>query len=215
MISYAYTRVSTADQTEARQVVAIKNFRPSIQIENIFSDKISGKTYDRPNYNAVKLVLDNIAKAYSNVENAQTVEFIVEELDRLGRTKKGIVEELKWFTEHNIVVRVLEIPTTLMDIESEKKWVRELVNKILIEVYSSLAEQEMDKRVKRQMEGIAIAKENGKYKGRKPIVFEERKFAIVMKKWKENSISTKTAMEELNLKSTTFYRKVKEYENRV
>ncbi len=208
MVSYGYARVSTNEQNPERQIQAIKAYRHDMLIENIFIDKQSGKTFDRPNYNTLKLILENLRKSSKEMH----IELIIEELDRLGRTKEGIRKELEWYAKQNIFIRILEIPTTLIDIDAQNEWVLELINKILIEVYSSLAEQEMDKRVKRQSEGIAEAKKQGVYKGRKPIQVNENQFIRVYKEWKGNKIKGKEAMQILGLKPNTFYRRVKEYE---
>ena len=199
---------STNEQNPERQIQAIKAYRHDMLIENIFIDKQSGKTFDRPNYNTLKLILENLRKSSKEMH----IELIIEELDRLGRTKEGIRKELEWYAKQNIFIHILEIPTTLIDIDAQNEWVLELINKILIEVYSSLAEQEMDKRVKRQSEGIAEAKKQGVYKGRKPIQVNENQFIRVYKEWKGNKIKGKEAMQILGLKPNTFYRRVKEYE---
>ncbi len=211
-VRYGYVRVSTAEQNEERQIRMIMDYAKDIPRENIFVDEKSGKTYDRPNYLAMKQLIINVKNAYSNLENSPTIEVIVEELDRLGRTKKGILEELKWFSDNHVIVRILEIPTTLADIYAGNDWVMELASRILIEVYTTLAEQEMHKRVKRQAEGIAIAKEQGKYKGRKPIVVEQKQFAQIYSLWKADEITARQAMQQLNLKPNTFYRRVRDYE---
>ncbi len=214
-VQYAYIRVSTIEQNEARQIEAVKNFCPNIPLENIFIDKITGSQYERPNYLAMKQLILNVQRAYSSSGNVPVIEVIIEELDRLGRTMKGILEELKWFEEHNIRVRILEIPTTLMDVDESNDWVLHMVNKIIIEIYANLAEQEMNKRKKRQTEGIEIAKKAGKYKGRKPIKLDNEQFTKVYAEWKNGAITAKQAMEKLHLKSNTFYRRVKEYEDTV
>lgn len=139
---------------------------------------------------------------------------IIEELDRLGRTKQGILEELKWFADNSVIVRILEIPTTLADVGEGNEWVMELSSRIVIEVYTTIAEQEMDKRVKRQAEGIAIAKAQGKYKGRKPIEVDKGNFTIVYSDWKQGNITARQAMKQLNLKPNTFYRRVHDYEEK-
>lgn len=211
-VRYGYVRVSTEEQNEERQIMAIMGYAPDIPRENIFVDKISGKIYDRPNYLAMKQLILNVKNAYSNSEKPPIIEVIVEELDRLGRTKKGILEELKWFADNHIIVRILEIPTTLSDVGDGNDWVMELASRILIEVYTTVAEQEMDKRVKRQAEGIAAAKAQGKYKGRKPISVEKNQFDLVYTTWKSGNITARQAMQQLNLKPNTFYRRVHDYE---
>lgn len=210
MVTYAYERVSTRDQNLERQDISIKQFRPDIPEANIFRDKFTGKSFDRPQYNAMKIILEHITKAN---EGNEMVEVVVEELDRLGRDSEKIKEELQWFKEHNICVRILEIPTTLLDIQKENAWVMELINQILIEVYSAMAQQELEKRAKRQAEGIAVAKEKGVKFGRRAIVVDDSEFKSVYSLWKAGNITAVEAMKRLNLKPNTFYRRVKEYEN--
>ena len=209
MVTYAYERVSTRDQNLERQEIAIKQFRPMISDTNIFRDKYTGKTFDRPQYNSMKIILEHIVKASDDNE---MIEVVVEELDRLGRDSEGIKKELQWFKDHNICVRILEIPTTLLDIQKENAWVMELINQILIEVYSAMAQQELEKRAKRQAEGIAVAKEKGVKFGRRAIEVDESEFNVVYNLWKAGDITAVEAMKRLNLKANTFYRRVKEYE---
>lgn len=211
-VKYGYARVSTKEQNEDRQLQAIRRYWPEIPQENIFVDKITGKTFDRPQYNAMKQLILNVQNAYNGADNPVKIEVVIEELDRLGRTKQGILEELKWFAEKHIRIRILEIPTTLMDIDPQNDWVLDMVNKILIEVYASLAEQEMEKRVKRQREGIETAKQAGRYKGRVPIKVNQDRLAGLFEKWKAGEVTAVQAMQELNLKPNTFYRRMREYE---
>jgi len=210
-IQYAYCRVSTKDQNLDRQIIAIKEYAPDIPDNNIFADKKTGKNFDREQYQKMKNILEHISKATPEIES---VELIVEELDRLGRNADGIKKELMWFKEHNIIVRILEIPTTLAQVTKENRWVMEMVINILIEVYAQLAQQELEKRAKRQAEGIAVAKAKGVYKGRKPIEVSKSEFITVYDKWKSGSITARQAMTDLNLKPNTFYRRVGEYERK-
>lgn len=209
MITYAYERVSSKDQNLERQDTAIRNFRPNILEANIFRDKVTGKNFDRENYQAMKIILEHVVKAN---ESKDMIEVVFEEMDRLGRNKDGIKKELQWYKDHGIYVRILEIPTTLIDINTENKWVMDMVTNLLIEVYSSIAEQELEKRAKRQTEGIAEAKKRGVKFGRQPIEIEVEKFRYVYAKWKATEITARQAMKELDLKPNTFYRRVKEYE---
>lgn len=208
-IKYAYCRISTTDQNIDRQIIAIKQFVPDIADNNIFVDKKSGKDFDREQYQEMKVILEHISKAKSETD---CIELIVEELDRLGRNANGIKKELMWFKEHNIVVRILEIPTTLTEVGENNRWVMEMVTNLLIEVYAQLAQVELEKRAKRQAEGIAIAKAKGVYKGRKPIDIDPEQFVAVYSDWKAGKITAGQAMSRLNLKPNTFYRRVKEYE---
>lgn len=209
VIQYGYARVSTKDQHLERQLTAIKKYASGISDNNIFIDKKTGKDFEREQYQAMKVILKHLSKASSS---SDSIELIIEEMDRLGRNATGIKKELLWFKEHNIIVRILEIPTTLLDVGQNNKWVTELINSLLIEVYSAIAEQELEKREKRQAEGIAEAKKKGVYKGRKPIEVNESMFKQIYAKWKSSEITARQAMKELDLKPNTFYRRVKEYE---
>ena len=200
-LKYAYCRISTTDQNIDRQIIAVKQFAPDISDNNIFVDKKTGKDFEREQYQEMKVILEHISKA--SLKN-EPIELIVEELDRLGRNADLIKKELMWFKEHNIIVRILEIPTTLHEVDESNRWVTEMVTNLLIEVYAQLAQVELEKRAKRQAEGIAVAKANGVYKGRKPIQIDNEQFVIIYTRWK--------AMLELNIKANTFYRRVKEYE---
>lgn len=208
-LKYAYCRISTTDQNIDRQIIAVKQFAPDIADNNIFLDKKTGKNFEREQYQEMKVILEHISKA--NLEN-ETIELIVEELDRLGRNADLIKKELMWFKEHNIIVRILEIPTTLTEIDKNNRWVMEMVTNVLIEVYAQLAQVELEKRAKRQAEGIAVAKANGVYKGRKPIQIDNEQFVVIYTRWKSNEITARQAMNELGLKPNTFYRRVNEYE---
>lgn len=212
VIQYGYARVSTKDQHLERQLTAIKKYAPGISDNNIFIDKKTGKDFEREQYQAMKVILEHLSKASSS---SDSIELIIEEMDRLGRNATGIKKELLWFKEHNIIVRILEIPTTLLDVDQNNKWVTELINSLLIEVYSAIAEQELEKREKRQAEGIAEAKKKGVYKGRKPIEVNESMFKQIYAKWKASEITARQAMKELDLKPNTFYRRVKEYEQSI
>ena len=147
---YAYLRVSTKDQNLERQIVAVKAYCPYLLDKNIFCDKQSGKNFARAEYLKLKALL---------VAND---ELIIKELDRLGRNKEEIKKELSWFKEHKIIVRILNVPTTLIDFQGQE-WIFEMVNNILIEVMGAVAEEERKKILERQREGIdAMPVVNGK-----------------------------------------------------
>ena len=106
----------------------------------------------------MKIILEHISKASDSNE---IIEVVFEEMDRLGRDKESIKKELQWYKEHGIYTRILELPSTLVDIEPANKWVMDMVTNILIEVYATMAQQELEKRSKRQVEGIVEAKKKG------------------------------------------------------
>lgn len=150
MAKYFAARVSTKDQNLARQIEAAKKY--GVPDENIYCDKISGRRKDRPQYDKMKSLLVAGDEVY------------FEELDRVGRDKALIKEELEWFKARGVFVRVMDVPTTLMEFPAEQNWVLEMVNNILIEVLGSIAEQEWKKIKKRREEGIAAmpVDENGR-----------------------------------------------------
>lgn len=208
-LKYAYCRVSTKDQNIDRQIIAIKKYAPDITDDSLFIDKQTGKNFEREHYQEMKVILEHISKVKSESDN---IELIIEELDRLGRNADLIKKELMWFKEHNIIVRILEIPTTLVELDKNNHLLMEMVANILIEVYTTIAQAELEKRAKRQAEGIAVAKSKGVYTGRKPIKIDNEQFNSVYARWKSKEITARQAMSELNIKSNTFYRRIKEYE---
>ena len=209
MVSYAYVRGSSTEQNPERQVEAIRNYCPDIPPGNIFLDKQSGRTFERPRYQAMKGAIENVAEALRGIE---TIQLIVEEVDRLGRNAAQVKEELAWFQRLGVVVRILELPTTLANASGENGWVLEMVSNILVEVYSAMAEQENEKRAKRQREGIALAKARGVYQGRKPVAIDRNAFERVYSRWKAGECTARKAMDMLGMKRSTFYRHVKQFE---
>lgn len=209
MITYAYERVSSKDQNLERQETAIRKYRPNISDANIFKDKVTGKTFDREHYNEMKIILEHLSKV--NATN-DLIEVVFEEMDRLGRDKESIKKELQWYKDRGIYIRILELPSTLVDIDSNNKWVMDMVTNILIEVYATMAQQELEKRAKRQTEGIIEAQKKGIKFGRQPIQLNESEFMTVYNSWKAAEINARQAMNILGVKPNTFYRRVKEYE---
>ena len=212
ILKFGYGRVSSEEQCLDRQLEALGKY--DIPEENIFCDKITGKTDNREQYQMLKAILQRFSIINSKKESKarDIIELYIEELDRLGRTKKIIRDEMKWFADHGIILKILEIPTTLIEIDPQNDWVLDMVNRIIIEVYTSLAEQEIVKKEKRQREGIETAKARGVYKGRKPITVDEKLFENIYKRWKAGEFTALKAMDKLGLKPNTFYRIVKQYE---
>ena len=136
---YFYGRVSSKDQNLARQIESARNYK---EIDRIFKDKQSGKDFDRDDYQKMKEILES------------GDEVVVHSLDRLGRDKDMIKEELAWFKEHGVVIRILNVPTTLIEYPEGQEWIMDMVNNILIEVLGAFAEQERVEINKRQREGI-------------------------------------------------------------
>lgn len=140
MAKYFSARVSSKDQNLARQIAEAEKY--GIPAENVFCDKITGRKKDRPEYDRMKSLLVKGDEVY------------FKELDRVGRDKALIKEELEWFKERGVLIRVMDVPTTLIEFPAGQEWVMEMVNNILIEVLGTIAEQEWKKTKQRQREGI-------------------------------------------------------------
>lgn len=197
-MKYFLTRVSTKEQNLARQLkVAREHF--DIPDENVFCDKASGKDFDRPEYQRLK----QIVQAGDEV--------IVKEFDRLGRNKEETKAELEWFKKHGVIVRILDIPTTLIDFK-EQMWVLEMVNTIMIEVLGTIAEQERKKIKQRQAEGIAampiingkrVSPKTGRPLGRPARDYSE--FEKFLKNKKDGLMTVKEGCERLGISRSQWY----------
>ena len=188
---FGYARVSTAHQREDRQVQALLDY--GIEERNIVVDKESGKDFNRLGYLSLK---------EKWLRRGDTL--VVKELDRLGRNKAKIREELEGFRAEGIRVKILNVPTTLLDCEGQD-WVLDMVSNILIEVMASVAEEERFKIHRRQEEGIAVAKAKGVVFGR-PSIAKPANYEAVMALVDSGQIKAVEAMRELGVKKTTFYK---------
>lgn len=198
--TFYYARVSTKDQNLDRQIAAFEAMGATDR--DIITDKESGKDLDRKGYQALKNVL---------LRPGDTL--VVKSLDRLSRNKYDIHNELRYFKENNIRVKVLDLPTTMMDLPEGQEWVFDMVNNILIEVLSTIAEQERETLRRRQAEGIAEAKRKGKRLGR-PAMVVPKNWETVYASWKVGEITAKKAMEMTGMKRSSFYKLVKITEKR-
>ena len=196
MRTYGYSRVSTKDQNLDRQLVELEKH---VEERFIFQDKQSGKDFNRAQYQLMKKV-------------AQKGDVIfVKSLDRLGRNKKQIKEELEYYKNEGVRVKILDIPTSMMDITTGQEWLIDMINNLLIEVLSTMAEQERNNIRSRQAEGIAAAKSKGLKFGRPGVEYPDN-WKDIYDKWKVGEITAVKAMELLNLKKNSFYNLVKRYE---
>lgn len=195
---YGYCRVSSKDQNLDRQIIELKKH---VDERLIFSDKVSGKNFDRPEYQLLKKV-------------AQAGDIIyIKSLDRLGRNKQQVKEEFQYYKNEGVRLKILDIPTTMIEIPEGQEWLLDMINNLLIEVLSTMAEQERLNINLRQAEGIAAAKAKGKRFGRPKTTYPEN-WETIYKKWKNEEITAVDAMNELNLKKTVFYRLAKEFTNK-
>ncbi|SCM99111.1 Putative transposon Tn552 DNA-invertase Bin3 [Bacillus mycoides] len=196
-INFGYMRVSTKEQNLDRQFEALKNY---VSDENyIYSDKASGKDMEREGF-------QNMLKAMRKGDT-----LYIKSIDRLGRNKELIKEYLQLFKEKGIRVKIIDLPTTMQDVPEGQEWVIDMINNIIIEVYTSMAEQERQNIKQRQAEGIAVAKEKGKHLGR-PVMELPEEWNKLYKEWKDKKITAVAFMKEVDMKKATFYKKVKEYE---
>ncbi len=190
MKTYFYIRVSSKEQNTIRQEVKAKEF--NIPKEQVFIEKVSGKNVtDRP-------VLTNMMSVLKNGDK-----LIVDSISRFARNTKdliGLVEELN--NKGIIFVSLKEAIDTTTP-----------TGMFMLTIFGAVAQLERDYIKDRQMEGIAIAKEEGKFKGRKPIDYPKQwdKYYNMMK---EGTIKGVDVMRILDLKKTTFYKLVKQYENK-
>jgi len=191
---YGYARVSTKEQNLDRQIIALKE--QGINERDIIVDKESGKDLDRKGYSSLKNGL---------LRRGDTL--IIKSLDRLSRNKADIKKELEYFKDNGIRLKVIELPTTMMELPDSQEWVFEMVNNILIEVLGTIAEQERQAIRQRQAEGIAAAQGRGAYRGRKSIEKPDNWDSIIAE-WKSGKITATKAIELTGTKRTTFYKLV-------
>ena len=177
-----YIRVSTTEQNTIRQEVLLKEFG----VDELFIDKASGKSSDRP----------ELKRMLTYVRQGDTV--IVESISRFARNTRDLLELIEHLTAKHVefISKKEAIDTTTP------------TGKFMLTIFGAVAELEREYILQRQYEGIAIAKEQGKYKGRKPIMHPE--FDKVVSKWKSGNMTAVEAMRRLDMKPSTFYRKVRE-----
>ena len=194
--TYYYARVSTTEQNLGRQLDVFRSL--GADDRDIITDKQSGKNLDRSGYMALKNAL---------LRPNDTL--VIKSLDRLSRNKMDIKNELQYFRDNNIRLKVIDLPTTMLDLPDEQSWVIDMVNNILIEVLSSIAEQEYHTIHERQRSGIDAAKSRGVHLGRPPLRKPENWDAVIAE-YKAANISAKDAITQLNLKKSSFYKLLKE-----
>ena len=198
--TYYYARVSSKEQNLDRQIAAFKAL--GAQEREIITDKESGKDLDRAGYQALKNAI---------LRRGDTL--VIKSLDRLSRNKTDIKNELQYFKDNGIRLKVIDLPTTMMELPEGQEWVFEMVNNILIEVLGTIAEQERANIRQRQAEGIEAAKANGKKLGRPALTFPAN-WNEVYTSWQAGEITAKTAMEQTGTKRTSFYKLVGMMENK-
>ena len=194
MTSYGYIRVSNTDQNEARQIIAMTAL--NIPDAQIFTDKESGKDFERPAYKALleKLIPGDL--------------LYIKSIDRLGRNYKEIQDQWRILTkECGVDIVVIDMP--LLDTRNAKDLMGTFIADIVLQILSFVAQNEREIIRTRQMEGISAAKQRGVHFGR-PRQTSPENFLTLLKQWERYKITTKALMMHTGLKKSTLYRRLRE-----
>ena len=197
MSVYGYIRVSSKNQKEDRQQIALKEV--GVELRNIYIDKQSGKDFNRPQYKKMlrKLKKDDL--------------LYIKSIDRLGRNYEEILQQWRILTkEKGVDIVVLDMP--LLDTRRGKDLMGTFLSDIVLQVLSFVAENERTNIEQRQAEGIAAAKAQGIKFGRPPLPLPDN-FYEVHKAWRSKKITLKQAAEACNMPIGTFYGKARKFEN--
>ena len=192
---YGYIRVSSRDQNEDRQMIAMEEM--NVPRDHIFLDKQSGKNFDRPQY----------LKLFKKLKEGDLL--YIKSIDRLGRDYEEIQNQWRILTrEKGIDIVVLDMP--LLDTRRGKDLVGTFLSDIVLQVLSFVAENERNNIRQRQAEGIRAAKKRGVQFGRPPCPAPEN-FEEIVEQWEEDCISLEEALQQSGLSRATFYRRYREY----
>ncbi len=185
-----YVRVSTVEQNTARQEVLMKQ----LGVERVYIEKISGKSTEGR---------ERLKEMLEFIREGDVV--IVESISRLARNTRDLLEIVERLDKNGVgfISQKENINTSTP------------TGRFMITIFAAVAQLEREYILARQKEGIAIAKAEGKYKGRKPIDVDKDKFVTAYNCWKAGEITARASMKELGIKASTFYRRVKEYENNI
>ncbi len=205
---FSYHRVSSSSQKLDRGIDEINRYcnENNITLDRpIFLDKQSGKSFDRPRYVVMK---EDVLR------NGDVL--LITEVDRLGRNKAQIVEELNDFKKRGIRVMILELPTSLMELKGDSTLntlILDTISNMIIELYACLAQGELEKKNKRQTEGIQSMKDRGDWEryGR-PHAIEWEKFKLLYERVLRGEVKPFEAIKQLNVSMPTYYRYKKRYE---
>lgn len=188
---YGYARVSSKDQNEARQIIALSQF--PVKKENIYIDKFSGKDFDRPKYSELIKILKE-----------QDI-LVIKEIDRLGRNYEEILEQWRVITkEIKADIVVLDMP--LLDTRTRKENLTgTFIADLVLQILSYVAETERQSIKQRQREGIEAAKKRGVKFGR-PCIPVPEEFYDLKEKWLNKKITPREAATTINVSQDTFLR---------
>lgn len=187
-MEYGYIRVSTREQNEQRQLIAMQAF--GIPESRIYTDKQSGKDFERKNYK----------KMVRKLKKDDTL--VVKSIDRLGRNYDEILEQWRVITkERQAAIVVLDMP--LLDTRQSRDLTGTLIADIVLQLLSYVAQTEREFIRQRQAEGIAAAKDRGVQFGRRPLP-QPKAYADVCQKWKSGQLSARAAAVALGVSHSTF-----------
>ncbi len=194
---YGYVRVSTREQNEDRQLIALREV--GVEDKFIYIDKQSGKDFNRPNYKKLlrKLKKDDL--------------LYIKSIDRLGRNYEEILQQWRMLTkEKGVDIVVLDMP--LLDTRRGKDLMGTFLSDIVLQVLSFVSENERTNIRQRQAEGIAAAKAKGVRFGRPPLPLPDN-FYEIYRDWRAKKISLSEAAKACGMPPATFYSKAKKIEN--
>lgn len=193
--AYGYIRVSSVDQNEQRQRIALKEV--GVDEKNIYLDKLSGKDFNRPQYK----------KMVKKMKAGDTLYIL--SIDRLGRNYVEIQNQWRVLAKDlGIDICVLDMP--LLDTRTCKDLMGTFIADLVLQILSFVAQSERENIKKRQAQGIAAAKARGVHMGRPSKELPDN-FETIVYQWEEKEISLGQVLAECELSETTFYRKLKEY----
>jgi len=194
MKTYGYVRVSSTEQNEDRQLLAMEELK--IPPKQIFTDKQSGKDFNRPNYMALTEKLQSGDLLY------------IKSIDRLGRNYDEIQNQWRVLTkEKGIDIVVIDMP--LLDTRLHKDLIGTFISDIVLQILSFVAQSERENIRTRQREGIAAARARGVQFGR-PVKKPPENFNILIKQWEQGKITFEQILAQTGLTEATFYRRLRE-----
>ena len=195
MATYGYVRVSSADQHEDRQLYVMADLQ--IPYAQIFTDKTSGKDFERPQYLSLLKTLKRGDLLY------------IKSIDRLGRNYDEIQNQWRILTKkRGIDIAVIDMP--LLDTRNGKDLMGTFLSDLVLQTLSFVAHTERDSIRRRQQEGIRAAKARGVQFGR-PTKKPPENFTLVVKQWEQGNLSFADALQQTGLKQATFYNRLREY----
>ena len=192
--AYGYIRVSSTDQYEDRQRIAL--FEVGVEEKNIYMDKLPGKDFNRPQYKKL-------------VRKMKTGDLLyILSIDRLGRNYAEIQNQWRILTK-DIGIDICVIDMPLLDTRTCKDLMGTFIADLVLQILSFVAQSERENIKKRQAQGIAVAKAKGIHMGR-PVKNVPENFGELVKQWEKKNISLKQVLRECGMSESTFYRRLRE-----